>query len=135
MMKQNTKRLLFISVVISLLALTALFGACVDGQTSVDESEYTITFATEGGTAIDPITVKSGEMAERPENPTKAGHIFKGWFTDLGNTETPFVFDETPYWDSPCLNKDVPAIAETYGAELLKALIAYNKHNRLIYDG
>ena len=96
MMKQNTKRLLFISVVISLLALTALFGACVDGQTSVDESEYTITFATEGGTAIDPITVKSGEMAERPENPTKAGHIFKGWFTDLGNTETPFVFDETP---------------------------------------
>ena len=36
------------------------------------------------------------------------------------------VFDDQPYWDTPCLNNDVTAIADTYDAELLKAVITYN---------
>lgn len=44
----------------------------------------------------------------------------------LGESHT-FVYEDTPYWDSHCLNKDVPAIAETYDAELLKAVIDFNK--------
>lgn len=37
-----------------------------------------------------------------------------------------FVYRDKPYWDSHCLNKDVPAIAEEYNAELLKSIIDFN---------
>lgn len=46
------------------------------------------------------------------------------------NPSHTFVSDDRPYWDSRCLNQDVPAIAEAYDAELLKAVIAYNHGNR-----
>ena len=42
------------------------------------------------------------------------------------NPSHTFVFDETPFWDSDCLNKDLPAIAGTYDAEFLDAMIRYN---------
>ena len=38
-----------------------------------------------------------------------------------------FVYRDRPYWDSHCLNKDVPAIAGAYDAPLLKAMIAFNE--------
>ena len=37
------------------------------------------------------------------------------------------ILDDQPYWDSPCLNKDVRAIAETYRADLLESVIRYNE--------
>ena len=37
-----------------------------------------------------------------------------------------FVYRDKPYWDSHCFNKDVPAIAEEYGADLLQAIIFFN---------
>lgn len=42
------------------------------------------------------------------------------------NPSHTFVYRDHPYWDSHCLNKDVPAIAETQDAELLKDVIDYN---------
>lgn len=50
------------------------------------------------------------------------------------NPSHTFVFDETPFWRSHCLDKDVPAIAETYDAELLKAVIAFNEKQKEKYD-
>jgi len=46
-----------------------------------------------------------------------------------------FVYPETPYWDSHCLNKDVPSIAFKYNMELLKSVLSFNenqkkKHNK-----
>lgn len=41
-----------------------------------------------------------------------------------------FVYREHPYFDSHCLNKDIPAIAETANAELLLALLEFNKKNK-----
>ena len=38
-----------------------------------------------------------------------------------------FVYRDRPYWDSHCLNKDVPAIAGAYDAPLLKGMIAFNE--------
>ena len=49
------------------------------------------------------------------------------------NPSHTFVFDEKPYYDSVCLNKDIPAITETYDAAFLKAVISYNEKNRLTY--
>ena len=46
------------------------------------------------------------------------------------NPSHTFVYDNHPYWDSHCLNKDVPAIAETYDMELLKAVIDFNEKRK-----
>jgi UDP-glucose 6-dehydrogenase len=46
------------------------------------------------------------------------------------NPSHTFVYRDKPYWDSHCLNKDVPAIAEEYDATLLKSLIEYNNSRK-----
>lgn len=37
-----------------------------------------------------------------------------------------FVYDETPYWDSHCLNKDVAAFANRFDAPLIKSVSKFN---------
>ena len=46
------------------------------------------------------------------------------------NPSHTFVYDEHPYWDSHCLNKDVPTIAKWGNAELLQAIIEFNKKQK-----
>ena len=43
------------------------------------------------------------------------------------NPSHTFVYRDHPYWDSHCLNKDVPAIAEIYEAEFLKSVVDWNR--------
>ncbi len=42
------------------------------------------------------------------------------------NPSHTFVYRDHPYWDSHCLNKDVPAIANKFDAELLNSIINFN---------
>ena len=41
--------------------------------------EYTVTFDTDGGSAVDPQTVTEGSKASKPADPTRSGYTFKGW--------------------------------------------------------
>ena len=43
----------------------------------------------------------------------------------INNSHT-FVYDDQPYWDSHCLNKDVSYTAYTENAELLKSICKFN---------
>ncbi len=42
------------------------------------------------------------------------------------NPSHTFIFDEHPYWESHCLDKDVEAIAKTEDAELILSVIDFN---------
>ena len=42
------------------------------------------------------------------------------------NPSHTFIYRDHPYWDSHCLNKDVPAIANKFDAELLNSIINFN---------
>ena len=55
---------------------------------------YTVTFNSNGGSAVESQTVKAGEAAIKPENPTKDGYTFVAWFADE-ELKTPYIF-ETP---------------------------------------
>lgn len=44
----------------------------------------------------------------------------------VGKSHT-FVYDDHPYWSSHCLDKDVPAIAETYAMPFLREVINFNQ--------
>ncbi|MCR4615360.1 MAG: InlB B-repeat-containing protein [Clostridiales bacterium] len=47
-------------------------------------SQVTITFNTNGGNSVAPITAKYGAVVSAPSNPTKRGSIFNGWLDENG---------------------------------------------------
>ena len=55
---------------------------------------YTISFETEGGTAVDAIVKPFGETITAPTT-TKTGYTFLGWFANA-QTDTPYTFATMP---------------------------------------
>ena len=49
-------------------------------------NSYTITFDTNGGSAIDPITQDYGTTIKAPADPTREGYTFIGWDTEIPTT-------------------------------------------------
>lgn len=43
---------------------------------------YTVTFDSDGGSAVTAQTVESGKTATKPADPTREGYTFKGWTLD-----------------------------------------------------
>ncbi|MDE6662388.1 MAG: InlB B-repeat-containing protein [Lachnospiraceae bacterium] len=51
------------------------------------EGSYTVSFDTQGGSKIEAQFVKSGNKAVKPDNPTKKGYGFVGWYKNSACTE------------------------------------------------
>ena len=49
-------------------------------------NQYTITFDTNGGSEITPITQDYGTEITAPDNPTRKGYTFKGWDKEIPET-------------------------------------------------
>ncbi len=107
-MKKRTKLLLALSAALCLSFGMATFAACGDNNdppadhtqhVDVDpqdgkcdvcgddmpapaEKTYTVTFNSNGGSTVNAVTVKEGEKAKRPTDPTKQDKNFGGWYTD-----------------------------------------------------
>ena len=66
----------------------------------VVETEYTITFDSKGGSAVQPVKASAGAAITAPTDPTKDGFVFAGWYesTDGGVTlsDTEFSFSYMP---------------------------------------
>ena len=63
---------------------------------------YTVTFNTNGGTDVDAQDVAYKGLATVPEEPTKIGHVFAGWYADEAlatefDFTTPITADTTVY--------------------------------------
>lgn len=55
------------------------------------EVGFTVTFETNGGSAVQPLTVINGKTFARPEDPTKSEYGFIGWYSDSAFTKS-YVF-------------------------------------------
>lgn len=60
-------------------------GLTIDVKYDLDA--HTLTFETNGGSAINPVTVRHGNAVARPADPTKDKYTFIGWYADPEFTE------------------------------------------------
>lgn len=72
--------------------MTVLFIGFILAGCQSNQSTYTVSFDTGGGTVISDIEVTSGELAQAPEDPTRDYFIFDGWFLDQFHTQS-YTFD------------------------------------------
>ncbi len=54
---------------------------------SSDDAVFTVTFNSNGGSAVDTQSVANGEKVTEPTDPTKVGYDFAGWYADAQLTE------------------------------------------------
>ncbi len=52
-------------------------------------NHYIVQFDTAGGSKVDKVSVQTGEMVLKPEEPTREGYEFLGWYLD----EEPYDFE------------------------------------------
>ena len=58
------------------------------------EGKVTVTFNSNGGSAVPASTIDKGAKVTKPADPTKANNTFGGWYTDDGTFLNAFDFDE-----------------------------------------
>lgn len=57
------------------------------GSGGTDTETYTVNFESNGGSSVSSQNVESGQKAEKPEDPTREGFTFEGWYSDEELTE------------------------------------------------
>ncbi|MGN0709521.1 MAG: InlB B-repeat-containing protein [Anaerovoracaceae bacterium] len=90
---------------------------------------YTVKFDTDGSSSIAPKSVESGSTVSKPDDPTKDGYTFKGWYTDRTySTEfdftKPITADTTVYakWEKNApVEPDKPVVKDSKQVLNLKA--------------
>ena len=89
-------------------------------------NQYTITFDTNGGSEIAPITQDYGTEITAPDNPTRKGYTFKGWDKEIPETMPAENITVKAQWE---INQytitfdtnggsDIAPITQAYGTEI-----------------
>ena len=83
-------------------------------RTTNTSTWYKVTFNPQGGNcSIGSQYVESGYTLTRPDNPTKDGYTFDGWYTDTSYTQE-FNFNTSIYSDKTLYAKWTPVANTTY---------------------
>lgn len=77
------------TIMMCILMLSICFALTGCGCSKI---EYTVTFDSKGGSEVEEQTVVKGKKATEPEDPTREGYTFEGWYLDLDDKEE-FDFD------------------------------------------
>jgi uncharacterized repeat protein (TIGR02543 family) len=102
------------------LLLAVLLMAC--GEPS--EKEFTVSFNSDGGSAITAQEVAEGELATQPADPEKNGYIFEYWYFTDNATEFSF---------SAPVTADITLIAK-WEVEVLNYLVSFNTDGGTLVD-
>ena len=68
-------------------AMAAKVFVVLSGSPSAAKASYTVTFNSNGGSAVKAQTVKNGAKASKPADPAKEGYEFAGWYSDAALTK------------------------------------------------
>lgn len=86
MLKDSIQRVLLLSVSI----ISILLSSCTDSGTNSDgndgsdtqKNKVTVSFESNGGSSVESQSIPIGDTITEPEEPTKAGENFSGWYSD-----------------------------------------------------
>ena len=78
-------------------------------------NKYTITFDTNGGSEIAPITQDYGTEITAPDNPTRKGYTFKGWDKEIPETMPAENITVKAQWE---INQDTITFDTNGGSEI-----------------
>ena len=72
----------------------SLFAKWTEDTTISDNTTFTVIFDSAGGTEVPSQTVKRGDTAIKPTNPTRDGYTFDGWYykDELFDFSTPIMY-------------------------------------------
>lgn len=70
-------------LLLALLCALPLLSSCKKNEEE-ETVYYTVTFHSNGGSAVEPQTVAENEAVREPTPPTREGYVFEGWRTDSG---------------------------------------------------
>ena len=91
---------------------------------------YTVTFDSNGGSAVESQIVKAGEHAVKPEDPKKGSYVFDGWYTSNDYSQEFFFLDTS-------ISKDIVLFAkwvyntdtvEQYSYEIIPLMVPFNSY-------
>ena len=103
MKKRILSILLLCCMVLTMLPVTAF----ATGELR-DSTNVTVTFDSDGGSAVEPQSVPQGQPAQRPADPIKDGYAFIGWY-DKADLE----YSNMPEWNfSYPVTKDLELVAQ-----------------------
>lgn len=64
------------------LALLMLFAFTSCDSSTPEVETYTVTFDSDGGSAVSSVTVNAGDSITAPQDPTRRGYLFQSWQLD-----------------------------------------------------
>ena len=103
-MKKRILSILLLCCMVLTMLPTAAFAA---GELR-DSTNVTVTFDSDGGSAVEPQSVPQGQPAQRPADPIKDGYAFIGWY-DKADLE----YSNMPEWNfSYPVTKDLELVAQ-----------------------
>ena len=74
------KKILSILIIAALVVTqSAPVFACTVKE-KISEKVYTVTFNSNGGSAVDSQKVKYNNLVQKPQDPVRSGYTFKGWY-------------------------------------------------------
>ena len=75
------KKKMMIAIVLIVLLGILIFAIVVSSK----GNSIKVTFDSHGGTEVESLKIKKGEIIEEPEEPLKEGYEFIGWYYDGKN--------------------------------------------------
>ncbi|MBQ8560034.1 MAG: SUMF1/EgtB/PvdO family nonheme iron enzyme [Spirochaetaceae bacterium] len=108
-----------------------------NGGNGGNGEEYTVTFKANGGKFADgkdtrTKTVEFGQKATKPDDPTKDGWVFAGWYTSADGGKT---LTDTAYsFDTP-VDRDITLYAAWNGGNGEEYTVSFDKGDNSEYTG
>ena len=76
-MKEKNKKTL-IAIIVAVVAIIIVILLFI----LLNKKEYNITFDANGGSSVDSLVIEENGKIKEPEEPTKEGYVFVGWYLD-----------------------------------------------------
>lgn len=115
---------IFYLCILAVFMCMAAFSACSpDGNVGSADVYYTVTFDSQGGSAVESQRVLSGNPALRPQTPLREGYFLTGWYED------PAATDEW-HFDTDRVTSDITLYAgwELSGTTEVTASLTYERY-------